>query len=224
MPAKKQASSKSKSSGKAKKVKSTETTAEVVAPVVNEPVVTEIASAVSESDDVVVSEPVVVAEDSTLSLIESDFASLTTRLAELKSLYTSITTDIRKLHKNMQKHLRETSKKQKKKNTKNPKVKRAPSGFAKPAVISNELCDFLKKPYGAEMARTEVTKQLTEYIKKHKLQDPSNKRKILPDKNLKKLLNVSNGDEVTYFNLQKYMKVHFPQSQKSLAAAASSTA
>ena len=61
------------------------------------------------------------------------------------------------------------------------------------------------------MARTEVTKYLTKYIKEHKLQDESNRRKILPDNSLQKLLNVSSSDEVTYFNLQKYMKVHFPK-------------
>ena len=66
------------------------------------------------------------------------------------------------------------------------------------------------------MARTEVTKFLTKYISDNNLQDQSNKRKILPDSALKSLLNVGSNDEVTYFNLQKYMKVHFP---KSAAAA-----
>ena len=63
------------------------------------------------------------------------------------------------------------------------------------------------------MARTEVTKFLTSYIKEHNLQDPENKRRIRPDKKLAKLLNTSAKDEVTYFNLQKYMKVHFPPSK-----------
>ena len=61
------------------------------------------------------------------------------------------------------------------------------------------------------MARTEVTKYLTKYIKEHNLQDEANRRKILPDNSLQKLLNVGTDDEVTYFNLQKYMKVHFPK-------------
>ena len=101
--------------------------------------------------------------------------------------------------------------------------KRAPSGFAKATEISTELCSFLGKPQGTEMARTEVTKYLTQYIKEHKLQDDANSRKILPDKPLQQLLNVSNGDEVTYFNLQKYMKVHFPKSAAATAAAAATT-
>jgi len=96
-------------------------------------------------------------------------------------------------------------------------------------LISPELCSFLGKPKGTEMARTEVTKFLTTYIKEHELQDPSNRRKILPDKKLHTLLNTKKSDEVTYFNLQKYMKVHFPASvkaaaEKAAAAAAAATA
>ena len=98
--------------------------------------------------------------------------------------------------------------------------KRAPSGFAKATEISTELCSFLGKPQGTEMARTEVTKYLTQYIKQHELQDKDNRRKILPDVPLQKLLNVKKDDEVTYFNLQKYMKVHFPKSIAATAAAA----
>ena len=51
------------------------------------------------------------------------------------------------------------------KKSKKGNVKKEPSGFAKPTLISNELCDFLSKPNGTEMARTEVTKYLTQYIK-----------------------------------------------------------
>ena len=62
------------------------------------------------------------------------------------------------------------------------------------------------------MARTEVTKYVTQYIKEQELQDPQNKRHIKPDKKLSKLLGSSDEDDVTYFNLQKYMKHHFPKS------------
>ena len=160
-------------------------------------------------------------EVSLLQQIESDFASLTERLGQFKTMYTSITSDLRKLQKNMAKHVRENSrKKNKRKASSGEKTKRAPSGFAKPALISDELCSFLGKTPGTEMARTEVTKYLTSYIKEHELQDQANKRKILPDAKLKKLLNLQPSDEVTYFNLQKYMKVHFPKSAAAIAAEA----
>lgn len=156
-----------------------------------------------------------------LEQIESDFASLNERLVQFKTMYTSITSDLRKLQKNMSRHVKETARRNKKRKVPaGDRPKRAPSGFAKPALISPELCSFLGQPAGTEMARTEVTKHLTSYIKEHNLQDQANKRKIIPDAALKKLLNVNASDELTYFNLQKYMKVHFPKSQAATAAAA----
>tara|TARA_B100001057_G_C22839847_1_gene946628 strand:+ start:1455 stop:2108 length:654 start_codon:yes stop_codon:yes gene_type:complete len=157
---------------------------------------------------------------STLEQIEQDFQSLQSRLAEFKSLYSTITSDLRTLQKNMQRHIKESSRRGKRTRTSDPNKKpRAPSGFAKPAVISSELCTFLGVPSGTEMARTEVTKHLTQYIKENNLQDQENKRKILPDSKLSSLLNVGSGDDVTYFNLQKYMKVHFPKSAAATASA-----
>ena len=159
-------------------------------------------------------------EVSLLEQIESDFASLNERLGQFKAMYTSITSDLRKLQKNMARHVKENSRRnRKRKAPAGDRPKRAPSGFAKPALISKELCTFLGKPAGTEMARTEVTKHLTSYIKEHNLQDQANKRKIVPDAALKKLLNVKASDELTYFNLQKYMKVHFPKPASATASA-----
>jgi chromatin remodeling complex protein RSC6 len=88
-------------------------------------------------------------------------------------------------------------------------VKRVLSGFVKPCSISNQLAMFLGKPVGTKMARTDVTKEINTYIRVHGLQDPFNGRRIHPDEKLKKLLGVSPNDELTYFNLQKYMGPHF---------------
>ena len=160
-------------------------------------------------------------EVSLLDQIESDFTSLNERLGQFKAMYASITSDLRKLQKNMARHVKENSRRnRRRKAPAGDKPKRAPSGFAKPALISPELCSFLGKPEGTEMARTEVTKHLTTYIKEHNLQDSENKRKIVPDAALKKLLNVDDSSELTYFNLQKFMKVHFPKSAAATAAAA----
>ena len=63
---------------------------------------------------------------------------------------------------------------------------------------------FLGGPPDTMMARTDVTKLITKYVKTHSLQAQDNGRKILPDDKLNKLLKVEKGDEVTYFNLQKY--------------------
>ena len=58
------------------------------------------------------------------------------------------------------------------------------------------------------MARTEVSKQIYDYVMQQKLQNAANRRIIHPDAKWKQLLNVNN-DELTYFNLQKYIKFHF---------------
>jgi len=88
---------------------------------------------------------------------------------------------------------------------------REPSGFAKPALLSDELCKFLKLEKGSKMARTEVTQKVNEYIKENKLQNQENKKKISPDKVLTNLLNVTDKDDLTYFSMQKYLKDHFPK-------------
>lgn len=148
-----------------------------------------------------------------LQQIDQGFAALNARLVEFKSMYASINSDLRALQKNIQRYMKDSSRRNRRNKSVDPnRPKRQPSGFAKPALISNALCNFLGKPEGTEMARTEVTKHLTQYIKNNELQDQSNRRKIVPDAALKKLLNVKDSDEVTYFNLQKYMKVHFPKS------------
>ena len=96
---------------------------------------------------------------------------------------------------------------------------RAPSGFVKPTPISDKLAKFLGKDAGTEMARTEVTRELNAYIREHNLQDKDNGRKINADSQLRDLLQLSEGDELTYFNLQKYMSPHFAKAKQSVSAA-----
>ena len=87
------------------------------------------------------------------------------------------------------------------------------NGFSKPGPVSDELRSFLSLGKEDLIARTEVTKKITTYCQKHGLQKESDKRIILPDKELTKLLRIPKGENLTYFNLQKYMKVHFPNKE-----------
>lgn len=109
---------------------------------------------------------------------------------------------------------------QKQSNKRNRKAgNRSPSGFIKPTQISADLATFLNVDVGTELARTDVTKQINAYVNEHNLKDPLNGRKILPDAKLTALLGLKSGDELSYFNLQKYMKRHFKkQGEKSAPA------
>jgi chromatin remodeling complex protein RSC6 len=86
---------------------------------------------------------------------------------------------------------------------------RVPCGFVRPQKISNELANFLGKPLGTEMVRTDVSRLINSYIRVNNLQDPQNGRIINPDSKLRDLLKLGENDELTYFNLQKYMSPHF---------------
>lgn len=151
---------------------------------------------------------------------ETTFSLLTEQASALTQTTRALTSTLRKVHKQWAKALKDARKQSSKRKSRSSGAKRAPSGFAKPSAISKELCDFLGKPEGTEMARTEVTRLLTQYIKENSLQDPDNKRKIVPDDSLTALLQVGSDAELTYFNLQKYMKRHFPKSAASARASA----
>jgi len=108
-------------------------------------------------------------------------------------------------------------------------AKNSPSGFAKPNKISDELCDFIGVPHGTEKSRTDITRLINAYVKEHNLNKPENKRFILPDDKLKKILNVGDSEEINYFILQRLISHHFPASAskttaKPVAAAAAATA
>ena len=143
--------------------------------------------------------------------LDDQFKDILERIVNFRTLATNLMADVKKLQKNVNKQVRESNKRNKKRRgtTATNGEKRPPSGFAKPAKISEALCQFLGQPSGTEMARTEVTREINGYIRTNKLQDPDNGRKILADKKLSTLLRLKKGDELTYFNLQKYMSPHF---------------
>jgi len=139
--------------------------------------------------------------------VSDSFASLLSQVAVLRGQLTSLTAQVRSLQKRTERELRVANKANKKRQRKSGN--RAPSGFVKPTQISDVLASFLGRPKGSEMARTEVTREINTYIRAHNLQDPKNGRRIIPDKKLAKLLAVGKKDELTYFNLQRFMSPHF---------------
>jgi len=88
-------------------------------------------------------------------------------------------------------------------------ARRANNAFLKVRPLSDELCSFMGLASKSQKSQTDVTKFISGYVKSHSCFDPSFKRRILPDAKLAKLLRVTDKDEVTYLNLQTYLKVHF---------------
>lgn len=140
----------------------------------------------------------------------NEFTTINNTLTLFKMQINTVQQQVRTLEKNVKKELKTCQKSVK------PvilKAKKAPSGFAKPTRVTKELCEFMNKPEGTEIARTEVTKVLVNYIKTNNLQEQTidSKNKIVPDDKLKNLLglNVQEMNELTFFNIQKYMNKHF---------------
>ena len=87
--------------------------------------------------------------------------------------------------------------------------RRANNAFLVQRPLTDELCHFMGLKSGDTRSQTQVTKFISEYVKSHSCFDPSFKRRILPNAALAKLLRVGDKDEVTYLNLQSFLKVHF---------------
>jgi len=144
------------------------------------------------------------------------------KLQQLGVLISSLKAEYRTLEKKWTRDLKTAQKQSSKRKRK--AGNRAPSGFVKPTRISDELAKFLEKPSGSEMARTEVTRDINKYIRTHNLQDTQNGRKINPDSKLATLLKLKKTDELTYFNLQRYMSPHFAKAIKAEVVATATTA
>ena len=158
--------------------------------------------------------PEVVADASSVSADYSEFMS---KLQQLGTLISTLKTEFRSLEKKASRELKTATKASSKRKRKTGN--RSPSGFVKPTLISKELAAFLDKAEGTEMARTEVTREINSYIRANQLQDKTNGRRINADSKLSSLLKLTSGEELTYFNLQRYMSPHFAKSSTAVAAA-----
>ena len=147
------------------------------------------------------------AADASLSGLPVKMTEYSAKLQQLVGLLSTLKNDFKTLEKTVAREMKAAQKASSKKRRNN--VNRKPSGFVKPTRISDELAAFLGKTVGTEMARTDVSKELNAYIQSNGLQDKANGRKINPDAKLAKLLKLSKEDELTYFNLQRFMKHHF---------------
>ena len=140
-------------------------------------------------------------------LVSQRMTDFSAKLQQMIGLFSTVKNDFKTLEKAVSKEMKIAQKASAKKRANNGN--RKPSGFVKPARISDELATFLGKESGTEMSRTDVSKEINAYIVKHSLKNKDNGRIIHPDAKLTKLLKVAKDDELTFFNLQRYMKPHF---------------
>ena len=166
------------------------------APVVEAPVV-----------EAPVAETPAIVDASTLASKLNDFGS---KIQQVTTILSSMKADYKLLEKSVSKELKAASKS--KKGKKATSANRQPSGFVKPSVISDELIQFLGKEPGTMMSRVEVSKGINEYITTNSLKDKVSGRQINPDAKLATLLKIGKDEVLTYFNLQRYLKIHFVKS------------
>lgn len=165
------------------------------------------AEPVKAENSVAPAENVVTTAD-TIASMEQEFAGALAALARISTEMTKLKTDLRAYHTRAIREVKAAAK-AKGRRTKAKTGDRPASGFVKPTLISNEMAAFLGVKPGTEMARTEVTKALHAYIQQHQLKNKDNGRIIEADSALSKLLKLKKGEELTYFNLQKFMTPHF---------------
>ena len=140
-------------------------------------------------------------EDNITSQLDSLLGTVVALVNQLKTVQSEVKT----LQKNYVKVLKDHNKTLHKKK----RFDRQPSGFAKPSKISAEMASFLSLDPKEEVPRNQVTKLINKYIIEHDLRNEKDKRQIQPNKELTKLLDLKGDEQLSYFNLQKYMKHHF---------------
>jgi chromatin remodeling complex protein RSC6 len=184
----------------------------VVENVLAENVVAETPSDTENTTDEIVentideSKPIKKNSEQTESVFLSKLTSFLTKVSVVNKEVRELQTIGRTLEKDFNAVVRALSKK---KNKHRNNENRALSGFAMPSLLSNELYTFLDIQEGTLIPRKQVTRMLNEYIKENNLRNETDRRIILPDDNLKRIFNCTENDNVTYFNLQSYVKHHF---------------
>jgi chromatin remodeling complex protein RSC6 len=152
--------------------------------------------------------------DKNQTTINEQFESILSILNNFKTQITVMHQQIKLVEKNVRKEFKVLKKEVEKNKIKGNKK---PSGFATPSKVTNELCDFMDKEKGSEIARTVVTKSLIDYIKKNNLENNENNQIIHPDEKLQNLLGIAENEKLTYFTLQKHMNKHFIKKAKQNA-------
>jgi chromatin remodeling complex protein RSC6 len=206
---------KSSTGSKSKKSTKTETVTEV-APVTVEPTTVTL-QPVQEVPPTVVESTETQTASSEESSTELLFKKLLNQFQDVQNIMKTLQSNLKVLEKEVAREKKESKKKESKKKS----GKKQLSGFAKASPVSNDLADFLGLSHDSQIARTEVTSKVIAYVKQMNLQNPEDKKQIVPDAKLSALLQ-SGTDRVTFFNLQTYLKRHFLPATSTVSVSAPS--
>jgi hypothetical protein len=154
--------------------------------------------------------------------LEAEAKAITARLLAVRETVSELISEAKRMEKKAAKLQKVADKRRRRKVVEGEEGKPARiSIFQIPTNISPALCAFMGRPAGSQESRSNVTKYITNYVKEHNLK---NKHDINGDAALLKLLNLKKEDKLTYFNLQKYLNVHYIKTEKQVAAAAAASA
>jgi chromatin remodeling complex protein RSC6 len=157
--------------------------------------------------------PVETSTDASEVTFETELAAVQTQLTMIREAASAALAALKRVAKRHGVEVKEARKNRRKSRpTTEGSEPRRPNNFEIPVAISDELSAFFGGGKNAMMSRTQVNQRMSEYIKSHKLGEG---QKIRPDAALRKLLRTQETDELTIFNIQKYLKVHYPQTAKA---------
>ena len=182
--------------------------APAAAPVVAAPVVAAPVAAVTE-----------VAAEAPATSLDDDLKVVLGRLTGLREVVSTMITEVKKLEKRVHREIKDARKRRRRVKAEGEEgaKPRGPSIFEIPTKVTDELCVFLGKPKGTLISRSNVTREINNYVKEKNLK---NKHDIKPDAALKKLLRLTDADNLTYFNLQRYLNTHYVKEPKVVVATA----
>lgn len=139
--------------------------------------------------------------------VEQEISALIAVHQQLRDQSVSAIKTLQKLQKRIAKEVKEAGRRRRrsKKEEDGSNAVKRPTIFTTPVTLKDELCAFLGKPKGSQMTPADVTRAFSAYVESHKLKDAEKGHNIHPDAAMRKVLNIKEGDQVTYRNVQKYL-------------------
>ncbi len=182
--------------------------AAVAAPVAAAPVASTVAEAAAPAD---------------VKTVDQEISALISTFQSQRDQAVSAIKTLQRLQKRVAKEVKEAGRRRRraKKEDENgvPKEKR-PTIFTTPVTLKDELCTFLGKSKGSQMTPADVTRAFSAYVDSNKLKDAEKGHTIHPDAAMRKVLNVKDGEVLTYRNVQSYLYKLYVLPEKKKAPSA----